>query len=108
VRSLVLSCHIAVLDPDVVLRADLGATPARASREVHGAAAVAAQALTYSRLDLFTQPALINGAAGVVSTRDGEPFSVMGFTIKGGKIVEIDILADPTRLRQLDLTVLDD
>jgi RNA polymerase sigma factor (sigma-70 family) len=96
-----------VLDPDVVLRADSGAVPP-GSRVVRGARAVAEQALGFRQLDLFMQPALINGAAGVVSTRDGEPFSVGGFTIRGGKIVEIDILADPARLRQLDLTVLDD
>src|SRR5215216_1521622 len=96
---------VAVLDPDVVLRADLG--PVGGSREVRGAAAVAGQAVTYSRLGLVMQPALINGAAGAVSTRDGEPYSVGGFTVSGGKIVEIDILADPDRLRQLDLTILD-
>jgi RNA polymerase sigma factor (sigma-70 family) len=96
-----------VLDPDVVLRADLGPLPTGGSREIRGAAAVARQALTYSRLGLLVQPALVNGAAGAVSTRDGEPFSVGGFTVRGRKIVEIDILADPERLRQLDLTILD-
>jgi RNA polymerase sigma-70 factor, ECF subfamily len=94
-----------VLDPDVVLRADLGL--AGESREVRGAAAVAGQALAYSQLGLLVQPALVNGAAGAVSILDGEPFSVGSFTIRGGKIVEIDILADPERLRQLDLTILD-
>jgi hypothetical protein len=54
------------------------------------------------------QPALVNGAVGAVSTRDGELFSVGGFTIRGGKIVEIDILADPERLRRIDLTALDE
>jgi RNA polymerase sigma factor (sigma-70 family) len=97
---------VAVLDPDVVLRADAGAVGPGGSTEVRGAAAVAGRALTFSRLDLFMQPALINGAAGVVSTRDGKPFSVGGFTIRGGRIVEIDILADPERLALLDLTVL--
>jgi RNA polymerase sigma factor (sigma-70 family) len=96
---------VAVLDPDVVLRADLGAA---GSTEVRGAAAVAGQASTYSRLGLLVQPALINGASGAVTTRDGELFSVGGFTIRGGRIVEIDILADPERLRRLDLTILDD
>jgi RNA polymerase sigma factor (sigma-70 family) len=95
---------VAVLDPDAVLRADLGAGQ---SREVRGAAAIAGQALTYSRLGLLMQPALVNGAAGLVTMRDGRPFSVGGFTVRGGKIVEIDILADPARLRQLDLTILD-
>jgi RNA polymerase sigma factor (sigma-70 family) len=99
---------VAVLDPDVVLRADAGAAAAVANREVHGAEAVAKQALAFSRVDLLVQPALVNGAVGAVSIRDGVPFSVGGFTVRGGKIVEIDILADPERLRQLDLTVLDD
>jgi RNA polymerase sigma factor (sigma-70 family) len=96
---------IAVLDPDVVLRADLG--PA-ASREVRGADAVLGQAKFYSQLGLDMKPALINGAVGVVTTRDGEPFSVGGFTVRNGKIVEMDWLADPARLRELDLTILDD
>ena len=68
---------LAVLDPDVVLRADVGAAPA-VPREVRGAAAVAGQALVYSRLDLDMRPALVNGAAGAVAIRDGEPFSVGG------------------------------
>jgi hypothetical protein len=53
------------------------------------------------------QPALVNGAVGAVATLDGEPFAVGAFTVRGGKIVEIDILADPERLRRLDLTVLE-
>src|ERR687898_620481 len=90
-----------VLDPDVVLRADLG--PAGGSRQVRGARAVAGQALFYSRLGLVMHPALINGAAGAVATLDGEPYSVGAITVRGGKIVEIDILADPKRLSPLDL-----
>jgi RNA polymerase sigma factor (sigma-70 family) len=96
---------VAVLDPDVLLRVDLG--PAAGSREVRGATEVAGQAVTYSQLGLVMQPALINGAFGLVTTRGGQPFSVQGFTVKGGRIVEMDILADPARLRQLDLTILD-
>ncbi len=99
---------LAVLDPDVVLRADLGPLVTDGSREVRGAEAVAGQALTYSRLDLLMQPALINGTAGYVSMRDGEPFSVGGFTVRNGKVVAIYILADPARLSRLDLSVLDD
>jgi RNA polymerase sigma factor (sigma-70 family) len=102
---------VAVLDPDVVLRSDGGVVRAGLSREVRGAAAVAGQALTFSKFVQSTRAraALVNGAAGVVSwSPDGQPFSVMGFTVRGGKIVEIDILADPERLRQLDLTLLDD
>jgi RNA polymerase sigma factor (sigma-70 family) len=95
-----------VLDPDVVLRVDLG--PAGGSREVRGARAVAGQALFYSRLGLVMHPALVNGVVGAVGTLDGEPYSVGAITVRGGKIVEMDILADPERLRRLDLTILDD
>jgi RNA polymerase sigma factor (sigma-70 family) len=97
---------LALLDPDVVLRADLG--PVGGSSEVRGASAVAGQALFYSRLGLVIRPALVNGAVGAVATLDGEPYSVGGMTVRGGKIVEIDILADPDRLSRLDLTILDD
>ena len=96
---------VAVLHPDVVLRADLG--PAGGSREVRGAEQVAGQAMGYSRLGLVARPALINGVAGVVSLLDGRPFSVGAITVRGGRIVEVDILADPERLARLDLTVLD-
>ena len=94
---------VAVLDPDVVLRADLGGGM---TQELRGADAVASQARTYSRLDLVIQPALINGAVGAVTTLDGRPFSVAAVTVRDGKIVELDFLADPERLAQLDLTVL--
>ncbi len=93
---------VAVLDPDVVLRADVGA----GSREVRGAETVAGQAIGFSRLGLLIHPALVNGVPGAVSTRDGEPFSVGGFTVRNGKIVEMHILADPERLRRLDLSKL--
>jgi ketosteroid isomerase-like protein len=100
---------LAVLDPDVVVRADRGAVPSGAAGVVRGARAVAEQALSYARLALRTQPVLVNGAAGVVARLpDGRPFSVMGFTVRSGKIVEIDVVADPARLRQLDLAELDD
>jgi RNA polymerase sigma-70 factor, ECF subfamily len=96
---------VAVLDPDVVLRADLGAA---GSREVRGPAAVIGQAVTYAQLGLVMKPALINGAVGLVTTRDGQPFSVGAFTVRHGRIVEMDWLADAARLRDLDLTILDD
>jgi len=96
-----------VLDPDVVLRADQGALPVGASRVVRGAATVARQALGFSRLDIEVRPALINGAAGSVTLQDGKPFSIAGFTIRNRRIVEIDVLADPERLRHIDLTILD-
>ncbi len=97
---------IAVLDPDVVLRADFGRAPGL--REVRGASAVIAQAQTYARLGVFLRPALVNGVPGGVALRDGELFSVAAFTVRAGRIVEMDFLADPARLRELDLTVLDD
>ena len=98
---------VAVLDPDIVLRADGGAL-AGASRVVRGTHAVAAQAASFSKLGLSNQFVLVNGNVGVVSRRpDGRLFSVLGFTIAGGKIVEIDILADPERLSRLDLSAIE-
>jgi len=97
---------LAVLDPDVVLRADRGGVPAGASREVRGAPAVAKRAAKGRAR--FAQPALVNGAVGIVVAPRGRLLLVLGFTITRGKIVEIDVLADPARLRQLDLAVLDD
>ena len=99
---------VAVLDPDVVLRADSGTLGPGESREVRGARSVAGQASNYARLGKFARPALVNGAAGLVVAPGGRPFAVLGFTVAGGRIAEIDILADPERLRELDLTVLDD
>jgi len=96
---------VAVLHPDVVSRGDGGPGASAVSR---GAQEVAARALTFARLAPFVRPALVNGAAGVVVAPNGEPFSVMGFTVVGGKIVEIDAITDPERLRALDLAVLDD
>ena len=98
---------VAVLDPDIVLRADGGALTG-ASRVVRGASAVAAQAATFSRLGLSNQLVLVNGHLGFVSRRpDGRLFAVLGFTIAGGKVVEIDILADPERLSRLDLSAIE-
>jgi RNA polymerase sigma-70 factor (ECF subfamily) len=98
---------VAVLDPDVVLRSDGGDARPGATHVVHGARAVAERAMTFARLSPFVRPALINGAAGVVVAPHGRPFSVMAFTVRDGKIVAIDGLADPDRLKELDLTVLD-
>ena len=85
-----------VLDPGVVLRIDGGVL--RPSRVVHGADEVASQTATYSRLYPFVRPALVNGAAGAVVAPHGRVFSVMGFVVSGGRIVAIDVLADPERL----------
>jgi RNA polymerase sigma factor (sigma-70 family) len=95
---------VAVLDPDVVLRADGGMTGL--SHQIRGAATVASQATRFAQAGLTVRRALVNGAAGLVSERDGKLFSVGAFTIKGGKIVECDFLVDPERLAQLDLKVL--
>ena len=96
-----------LLDPHVVLRVDLGPVPARVPREVRGAEAVASRAMAGARLDLEVRPALVNGVAGLVATRDGEPFSVAAITVRNRRIVAMDILADRDRLRELDLTLLD-
>jgi RNA polymerase sigma factor (sigma-70 family) len=95
---------VAVLDPDVVLRADQGTA---GSREVRGAQAVARQALSFAQIGLDIRPALINGVAGAVTFLDGQPFSIAAATVRDGKIVELDFLADRERLEQLDLTMLD-
>jgi RNA polymerase sigma-70 factor (ECF subfamily) len=98
---------VAVLDPDVVLRSD-GGRIAGLSRYVVGAEAVAGQAMMWARVDLTRRRALVNGAAGMVVYREGEPFSICAVTVKNGRLAELDFLADPERIAQLDLTVLDD
>ena len=104
VREGDLSALLGVLAPDVVVRADYGVAP----REVKGARGVAEAALMFARHVHFAHPVLVNGAVGVVVAPGGQPYAVMGFTVRQGKIVEIDILGDPTRLNQLDLSVLDE
>src|SRR3954452_10634114 len=96
---------MAVLAPDVVLRVDRGALAT--SREVRGAAAVADQARTFARLARSARPVLVNGTAGFIVTSPGRPIAVAGFAIADGRIVQIDLLADPARLRRLDLTALE-
>ena len=97
---------LAVLDPDVVLRVDRGG---QKRGELRGAETVAKQSLLFRRSapDRVERRATVNGAPGVVALRRRAPFSVLGFTVVDGKIVEIDILADPERLARLDLTLLD-
>jgi RNA polymerase sigma-70 factor, ECF subfamily len=94
-----------VLDPEVVVRADWGKLPAGASRILRGARAVAKQAQAFAQRAPSARPARVNGAAGVVADTGGRLLAVMGFTVSGGRIMEIDILADPARLRRLDLPV---
>jgi RNA polymerase sigma factor (sigma-70 family) len=97
---------VAVLDPDVVLRADHAAAPVGVAREVRGAAAVAKRAMQGRAR--AAQPALVNGAVGVVVAPRGRLLMVFGFTIERGKIVAIDVVAEPARLQRLDLAVLAD
>ena len=107
VRDADFAALVAVLDPDIVLRAD-GGTAKGMSRLVRGAQAVASQATSFSRLGLSSEIVLVNGNVGVVSRLpDGRLFSVVGFTIAGGKVVEMDILADPDRLSRLDLSAIE-
>jgi RNA polymerase sigma-70 factor (ECF subfamily) len=104
-----LDALVAVLDPDVVVRTDGGAALPQASVVVRGAAAVAGRTLMIAHPSAPKRPVLVNGAAGVVVIVDGQPGAVMGFTVSGGKIIEIDAIVDPERLRQFDLAaVLDD
>jgi RNA polymerase sigma factor (sigma-70 family) len=98
---------VAVLDPNVVLRAH-GPAAAGAPAELHGAPAVAERALMFTHLAPSARPALVNGAAGFVVTPEGRPVSVVGVIVKGGKILEVDVIADPEHLRKLDLAILDD
>jgi RNA polymerase sigma-70 factor (ECF subfamily) len=97
---------VAVLDPEVVLRSDFGARRPAASRVTRGAAAVARQAMLGALPGADLHPALVNGAAGVVVTVHGRPFAVMGFTVTGGRIVEIDAIADPDRVARIAAAVL--
>ena len=97
---------VAVLDPDVVSRGDFG--PGVPTREAHGAEEVASNALMFQRLGLDVRPALVNGAIGAVTLRDGKPFSIGAMTVRDGKIIEMDFFADPERLAQMDLTILED
>ncbi|MEN3306140.1 MAG: hypothetical protein V7603_2342 [Micromonosporaceae bacterium] len=101
-----LDALVAVLDPDVVLRADRGAVTGGLA-EIRGAAAVARQALSFARLAYASKQVLVNGAPGIVSIAHGQPVALMSFMITAGRIVAIDILADPERLRGLAPTIVD-
>lgn len=96
-----LDALVAVLDPDVVARADWGSVHASAAPMARGGRTVAEHALSWSRVARFAQPALVNGTAGLVAAPRGSLLAVMGFTVRHGKIVEIDVLLDPARLRPL-------
>ena len=100
---------VAVLHPDVVARADYGARRPAASMVIHGADAVARQALLGGALPAARlHPVRVNGSAGVVVTMRGRPFAVMSFTVADGKIAEIDTIAEPERVRRIAAAVLTD
>jgi len=95
---------VAVLDPDVVLRSDGGSARPALSVLIRGADEVAGRATTFGRFAPDARPAVVNGVAGAVVAPRGRAFSVMSFTVAGGRIVAIDVLVDPERLRRLDLS----
>ena len=94
---------VSVLDPDIVERVDAGPARPDITRLVRGASVVAGRAIMFDQPSARLRPVLVNGAAGVVVTVGGEPFAVMAFTVSGGRIVEIDVLADADRLNRLDV-----
>src|SRR5437867_427855 len=93
---------LTVLDPDVVVRVDEAGARPGAPREIHGARNWAKGALAFSQAARFAQPALVDGGVGLVLAPGGRLFRVLRFTFERGKIVRIDVLADPARLRELD------
>jgi RNA polymerase sigma factor (sigma-70 family) len=95
---------LAVLDPDIVVRDDSGSGTIA---EVRGAHTVARRAMAASRLDLVARPALVNGAPGWISLRNGELFAIAALTTHNGRITTMDVLRDPARLARLDLTAFD-
>lgn len=99
---------VSVLDPDVVVRLDEGAGRPGGPREIRGARNWAKGAVAFSRAARFAQAALVNGVVGALFAPRGKLFSVLSFTITDGKIVEVQVMASPARLRELDLTVLKD
>ncbi len=96
---------VEVLDPEIVLRSDGGKARPSINEVIRGAAEVAGRALTFAKLSPFVRPVLVNGVAGVLVVPKGRPFAVMAFTVAGGRIVAIDVLADPARLERLELGV---
>ena len=98
-----LEALVGVLDHDAVLRTDGGAAWPDASMVLRGAAHIARRTLDIADVSAPKVPVLVNGAAGVVVTFDDQPVAVMGFTVSGRKIAEIDVILDPGRIRQFDM-----
>jgi len=107
-RSGDMEALLAVLDPEIVLRIDATAVPQGAPRELRGAAKVAQGALAFSARSQFAQAALVNGAVGVIMAPRGRLFAVGVLKVRGDRILEMELVADPDRLRRLELAVLDD
>ncbi len=103
-----LRALLEVLDPNVVLHADAVASKDEAPMEVRGASLVARGALAFSDRVRFAQLALVNGHVGAIIAPRGRLFVVLGFTVARDKIIRIDVVADPSRLKQLELALLDD
>src|SRR5262249_25623502 len=98
-----LDALVAVLHPDVLLRADGGPDRPKASTRLRGAEQVAARAMSFARLSPHARPVLVNGLPGRLVAPGGRPFSVIAFTVVDGLITRIDSIADPERLARLDL-----
>jgi RNA polymerase sigma-70 factor (ECF subfamily) len=98
---------LAILDPDVIVRADFGPTRPELNTVVRGARAVAGQAVLFRNLAPSARRATVNGGAGAVVFAGDRRYAVIGFTVQDGRIVEMDILGDPVRLAALDLRSLD-
>ena len=94
-----LDALVALLDPDVVVRADSGRPPVRV---VRGSRAVAEKALVFSGASAGARVALVGGSAGIVASAQGQPVTAMGFAVRNGRVIEIDILTDPARLQRLE------
>ena len=95
-----------VLDPDIVLREDDGTERPAASAVIRGARAVAERASSFSHLAIYARQVLVNGAPGALVLTDDGPFALLAFTVRGGRVVEINVLNDPERLRALDLSAI--
>jgi RNA polymerase sigma-70 factor (ECF subfamily) len=95
---------VALLDPDVVVHYDWGRGNVV---EVRGAENVAGRARAAASLGLEAWPVLVNGAAGWVSTRDGEAFAIAALTIQDGRITSMNFIGDPERLARIDVSMFD-
>ena len=94
---------LAVLDPDLVVRADVSGAPT----EIRGAAAWAKGAVAYGHMARLTQPSLVDGAVGIVVAPQGRLVRALRFTIANGKISEIEVIGNPARLAELDVSILE-